>query len=236
MTLRKNVILRSPQRGRREGRTIAIEVKPSARPRNEIAPRRRNFYSSVAERNGLPMRGPRLDRIDRRILQLLQANGRITNIALARLVGISPPPCLRRMRALEAAGLIRGYHADLAPEALGFAVTVFAQIGLLSQAERDLKAFEDLVLSWPEVREAHMLAGETDFLLKIVAPDWDTYQRFLSDKLTSAPNVNQVKSALVLRVSKSAPGVPLAEEPDGQNAPHDDGPAPNNERVIARSR
>ena len=162
----------------------------------------------------LRMRGPRLDRIDRRILQLLQDNGRMTNIALARRVGISPPPCLRRMRALEAAGLIRGYHADLAPEALGFAVTVFAQIGLASQAERDLKAFETLVASWPEVREAHMLAGETDFLLKIVAPDWDSYQRFLSAKLTAAPNVNQVKSALVLRVSKSAPGVPLAEEPE----------------------
>ena len=162
------------------------------------------------------MRGPRLDRIDRRILQLLQANGRMTNLALARRVGISPPPCLRRMRALEAAGLIRGYHADLAPEALGFAVTVFAQIGLVSQAERDLTAFETLVLSWPEVREAHMLAGETDFLLKIVAPDWDSYQRFLSVKLTSAPNVNQVKSALVLRVSKSAPGVPLTEEPDAE--------------------
>ncbi|HEV2334090.1 MAG TPA: Lrp/AsnC family transcriptional regulator [Stellaceae bacterium] len=166
------------------------------------------------------MRGPRLDHIDRRILQLLQANGRITNIALARRVGISPPPCLRRMRALEAAGLIRGYHADLAPESLGFAVTVFAHIGLLSQAEKDLKAFEDLVLSWPEVREAHMLAGETDFLLKIVAPDWDTYQRFLSAKLTAAPNVAHVKSALVLRVSKFAPGVPLAEAPDEEGAPY----------------
>ena len=82
-----------------------------------------------------------------------------------------------------------------------------------------IKAFEDLVLSWPEVREAHMLAGETDFLLKIVAPDWDSYQRFLSDRLTSAPNVNQVKSALVLRVSKSAPGVPLADSEEA-NAPH----------------
>ena len=157
------------------------------------------------------MRGPKLDRIDRHILDLLQANGRITNIALARRVGISPPPCLRRVRALEAAGLIRGYHADLAPEALGFAVAVFAQIGLLSQAETDLKAFESLVASWPEVREAHMLAGETDFLLKIVAPDWDSYQRFLSAKLTAAPNVAHVKSALVLRVSKSTPGVPLGE-------------------------
>ena len=157
------------------------------------------------------MRGPRLDRIDRQILQLLQSDGRMTNIELARRVGITPPPCLRRVRALEAAGLIRGYHADLAPQALGFAVAVFAQVGLARQAESDLKAFEDLVASWPEVREAHMLAGETDFLLKIVAPDWDSYQRFLSAKLTAAPNVNQVKSALVLRVSKAAAGVPLAE-------------------------
>jgi len=158
------------------------------------------------------MRGPKLDRIDRQILELLQSDGRMTNIELARRVGISPPPCLRRVRALEEAGLIRGYHADLAAEALGFGVTVFAQVGLQSQAETDLRAFEALVAGWPEVREAHMLAGETDFLLKIVASDWDSYQRFLSAKLTAAPNVAHVKSALVLRVSKSAPGVPLAEE------------------------
>ena len=158
------------------------------------------------------MRRPRLDRIDRQILQLLQEDGRMTNIELARRVGISPPPCLRRVRALEQAGLIRGYHADLAPEALGFGVTVFAQIGLQSQAESDLQAFEARVAEWPEVREAHMLAGETDFLLKIVAPDWDSYQRFLSGKLTSAPNVAHVKSAMTLRVSKAEPGVPLNEE------------------------
>jgi DNA-binding Lrp family transcriptional regulator len=182
--------------------------------------------------SGLRMRGPKLDRIDRHILRLLQADGRITNIALARHVGISPPPCLRRVRALEAAGLIRGYHADLAPEALGFAVTVFAQIGLASQAETDLKAFETLVASWPEVREAHMLAGETDFMLKIVAPDWDSYQRFLSVRLTAAPNVAHVKSALVLRVSKSEPGVPLADaSPDTEETP----PA-SKEVAIARSR
>ena len=165
------------------------------------------------------MRGPRLDRIDRHILQLLQSDGRMTNIELARRVGISPPPCLRRVRALEAAGLIRGYHAELAAEALGFAVTVFAMIGLRSQAERDLRAFENMVADWPEVREAHMLAGETDFLLKIVAPDWDSYQRFLSGRLTVAPNVAHVKSALVLRVSKFAPGVPLAAADEG-TAPH----------------
>lgn len=176
------------------------------------------------------MRGPRLDRIDWHILALLQADGRMTNLDLARQVGISPPPCLRRVRALEAAGFIRGYHADLAPEALGFAVTVFAQIGLQSQAESDLKAFEALVATWPEVREAHMLAGETDFLLKIVAPDWDSYQRFLSARLTAAPNVAHVKSALLLRVSKAAPGVPLEEA--GAN----DRQALGSNAVVARSR
>jgi DNA-binding Lrp family transcriptional regulator len=158
------------------------------------------------------MRRIRLDRIDRRILQCLQADGRMTNVELARRVGITAPPCLRRVRALEEAGLIRGYHAALAPEALGYPVTVFAQVGLASQAESDLMAFEELVRSWPAVREAHMLAGETDFLLKIVATDWDSYQRFLSTKLTSAPNVAHVKSAMTLRVSKAEPGVPLAED------------------------
>ena len=158
------------------------------------------------------MRQTRLDRIDRDILRLLQGDGRMTNVELARRVGISAPPCLRRVRALELAGFIRGYHADLAAEALGFAVTVFAQVGLASQAEADLQAFERLVATWSEVREAHMLAGETDFLLKIVATDWDSYQRFLSAKLTSAPNVSHVKSALMLRLSKFAPGVPLGDE------------------------
>jgi DNA-binding Lrp family transcriptional regulator len=160
------------------------------------------------------MRRIRLDRIDRRILRNLLSDGRMTNVELARRVGISAPPCLRRVRALEEAGIIRGYHADLAPEALGYAVTVFAQIGLASQADADLKAFEQLVATWPEVREAYMLAGETDFLLKIVAPDWDTYQRFLSVKLTASPNVSHVKSALMLRLSKSDPGIPIPEQPN----------------------
>ena len=159
------------------------------------------------------MRRLRLDRIDRRILRNLLTDGRMTNVELARRVGISAPPCLRRVRALEEAGIIRGYHADLAAEALGYAVTIFAQVGLSSQADSDLKAFERLVATWPEVREAYMLAGETDFLLKIVAPDWDSYQRFLSAKLTSAPNVSHVKSAMMLRLSKDEPGVPVTERP-----------------------
>jgi DNA-binding Lrp family transcriptional regulator len=159
------------------------------------------------------MRRIRLDRIDRRILRNLLTDGRMTNVELARRVGISAPPCLRRVRALEEAGIIRGYHADIAPEGLGYGITVFAQVGLSSQADGDLKAFEKLIATWPEVREAYMLAGETDFLLKIIAPDWDSYQRFLSAKLTAAPNVSHVKSALMLRLAKNDPGVPIPEPP-----------------------
>ncbi|MDB5360202.1 MAG: lrp [Rhodospirillales bacterium] len=155
------------------------------------------------------MRRIKLDRIDRRILRDLQNDGRMTNVELARRAGISAPPCLRRVRALEEAGYIKGYHAAIEPDALGYGVTVFAHVGLVSQAEGDLKAFEDLVGGWPEVREAHMLAGETDFLLKVVATDWDNYHRFLTTKLTTAPNVSHVKSALAIRSSKYAVGVPI---------------------------
>ena len=155
------------------------------------------------------MRRIKLDAIDRRMLRDLQNHGRMTNVELARRAGISAPPCLRRVRALEEAGYIRGYHADVNPQALGFGVTVFAQVGLASQAEPDLKAFEALVQTWPQVREAHMLAGEADFLLKVVAEDWDAYQRFLTTRLTAAPNVSQVKSALSIGASKIEPGVPI---------------------------
>ena len=155
------------------------------------------------------MQRVKLDRIDRRILADMQADGRMTNVDLARRAGISAPPCLRRVRALEEAGYVRGYHADVDPIALGFNVTVFAHVGLSSQAENDLRGFEDLVQGWPEVRECHMLAGETDFLLKVVAHDWDDYQRFLTTRLTAAPNISHVKSALAIRSSKTQPGVPI---------------------------
>ncbi len=133
----------------------------------------------------------------------------MTNVELAQKAGISAPPCLRRVRALEEAGFVKGYHAVLDPHAMGFGVTVFANVKLLSQAENDLKQFEVMINSWPMVRECHMLAGETDFLLKIVAKDWDDYQNFLTTKLTSAPNVTSVKSSLAIRPAKEEPGVPI---------------------------
>ncbi|WP_207462557.1 Lrp/AsnC family transcriptional regulator [Azospirillum sp. SYSU D00513] len=169
------------------------------------------------------MRRVKLDRIDRRILRDLQNDGRMTNVELARRAGISAPPCLRRVRALEEAGFIRGYHADINPDALGFGVTVFAQVGLSSQAEVDLRKFEELVNSWAMVRECNMLAGEYDFILKIVAEDWDDYQRFLTTKLTAAPNVSHVKSALSIRNSKHMPGVPIdVDSPDIPESLEDD--------------
>lgn len=155
------------------------------------------------------MRRVKLDRIDRRILRDLQADGRMTNVDLARRAGISAPPCLRRVRALEEAGYIRGYHADVNPDALGYGVTVFAQVGLSSQAEADLKKFEEAVSAWPMVRECHMLQGEFDFLLKVVAEDLEAYHRFLTSKLTAAPNVSHVKSAPAIRTAKQSPGVPI---------------------------
>lgn len=133
----------------------------------------------------------------------------MTNVELARRVGISAPPCLRRVRTLEEAGYIRGYHADIDARELGFEVQVFAMVGLTSQAEADLSAFEVQCRAWPLVRECHMLNGEVDFILKCVAPDLSTFQRFLTEDLTTAPKVESVKTSLVIRCAKDEPGVPF---------------------------
>lgn len=151
----------------------------------------------------------KLDKVDRQILFDLQKNGRLSNVELAKNAGISAPPCLRRVRALEDAGVIRGYNAEIDSEAVGYTVTVFAFVGLTSQAEVDLKKFENMILSWEEVRECHMLMGEIDFLLKIVSTDWDDFQKFLTSKLTPAPNVSHVKTAVSIRSEKNLPGVPM---------------------------
>jgi DNA-binding Lrp family transcriptional regulator len=150
----------------------------------------------------------RIDAIDRKILEELQAEGRITNVELASRVGISAPPCLRRVRALEEAGLIKGYRALLDEKRLGFEVTAFAMVHLSSQAEPDLAAFESFVRAQPAVRECWMLSGEIDFVLKCVAPNLASFQAFVAE-LTAAPNVRNVKTSLTLRNSKDAPVVPF---------------------------
>jgi DNA-binding Lrp family transcriptional regulator len=155
------------------------------------------------------MSGTKLDLIDRKILAELQGDGRMTNVELSRRVGISAPPCLRRVRSLEETGLIEGYHARVNARALGYEVTVFAMVSLKSQAEAELVAFENLARSWPMVRECHMLNGEIDFLLKCVSPNLLSFQNFLTGSLTAAPNVVSVKTSLVIRAAKDEPGVPF---------------------------
>jgi DNA-binding Lrp family transcriptional regulator len=151
------------------------------------------------------------DAIDLRLLSELQGNGRITNVELASKVGLTAPPCLRRMRTLEQSGAIKGYHADVDPAALGYSIMVFAMVSLKSQAEADLRSFEEHVRSLPNVRECHMLNGEIDFILKIVAHDLQSFQEFLTSQLTSAPNVSSVKTSLTIRTAKDEPGVPIPE-------------------------
>lgn len=152
------------------------------------------------------------DRIDRQILDLLQNDGRMTNVELAERVGLTAPPCLRRVRALEEQGAIRGYHAALDPATLGYPITVFAMVSLRSQAQSDLAAFEAHIATIPEVRECHMLNGEIDFILKIVATDLRSFQEILTSHLTTAPNVAGVKTSLTIRTAKAAPGIPVMIE------------------------
>jgi DNA-binding Lrp family transcriptional regulator len=157
------------------------------------------------------MAATNFDGIDLKLLAELQADGRITNVDLAAKVGLTAPPCLRRVRTLEQSGTIKSYHADIDPAALGYTIMVFAMVSLKSQAEDDLKAFEAHMRSLPEVRECHMLNGEIDFILKIVAYDLQAFQEFLTSKLTSAPNVSSVKTSLTIRTAKDEPGVPIPE-------------------------
>ncbi|MCA1748938.1 MAG: Lrp/AsnC family transcriptional regulator [Parasphingopyxis sp.] len=150
-----------------------------------------------------------IDEIDRFILDTLQREGRITNVELARRAGLTAPPCLRRVRALEESGIIESYHAKLDPRTLGFGITVFAMVSLKSQAEEDLRFFEEHIRSLPLVRECHMLNGEIDFILKVVARDLQHFQDFLTSELTTIPNVESVKTSLTIRTAKSEPGVPI---------------------------
>ncbi|MFV0294528.1 MAG: Lrp/AsnC family transcriptional regulator, partial [Hyphomicrobiaceae bacterium] len=141
----------------------------------------------------------RLDATDWRILRELQADGRLTNVALAQRVGLSPPPCLRRVQALESAGFIRGYHAVIDEALTGFEVTAFALVTLRAQGEAELREFENRLLTWPTVREGYMLAGDADYILKCVANDMTAFQSFVLDTLTPLPNVSSVKTTIVLR-------------------------------------
>ena len=143
-----------------------------------------------------------LDVIDIKILRELQADGRMTNVELSRRVGISAPPCLRRVKRLEETGIIRSYRAQLNAPALGMDVVAFCLVGLKHQSDAELKTFAGRTRNWPVVREAWMVSGESDFLLHCVAQDLGTFQSFVIEELTSSPNVDTVRTALTIRKVK----------------------------------
>ncbi len=149
-----------------------------------------------------------LDDIDRRILAELQADGRMTNVELAKRAGISPPPCLRRVRRLEEAGTILGYHAQTDPQKLGWQISFFVIVGLDSQKQSVLDGFETLVAGWPEVRECHMIRGGGDFLLKLVARD-AAHENQLTARLTGGASVARVQTLQTIRTSRALAGVPM---------------------------
>jgi DNA-binding Lrp family transcriptional regulator len=150
-----------------------------------------------------------LDTIDWKILKELQREGRVSNVELSSRVGLSPPPTLRRVQALEKAGFIIGYRAQLDGEKLGYGAQVLALVGLKSQAEHEMKEFERRVAGWPIVRECYAVSGVADFMLKCAGRDLQSIQSFVLGALSKAPNVESVKTSLILHVAKDEPGVPL---------------------------
>jgi len=155
------------------------------------------------DRSGKP------DTIDWKILKELQREGRVSNVELAARVGLSPPPTLRRVQALELAGFISGYRARLAGEKLGYGTEVIAFIGLKSQAEDQMREFERRIAGWPIVRECYAVSGNADYVLKCVGRDMQSIQSFLMGALAKAPNVESVKTSIILHTAKDEPGVPL---------------------------
>ncbi len=152
----------------------------------------------------------KLDTIDLKILQILQKSGRMTNVDLAKLVGISAPPCLRRLKNLEDAGIIMGYQAQINPKSLSYNITLFAHVGLKENSESQLSAFEKAMQNIDLVRECYRISGEDDFLLKIVAQDFEHYQNVLSKTLLNLSNVERVQTTIVMGNAKSEPGIPVA--------------------------
>ena len=150
-----------------------------------------------------------LDEIDRRILTHLQRNARMTNAKLAERVGLSPAPCLRRIRALEAAGVIRDYVALLDSRAVGRAVTVFIEIRLDLQVRDRLDILERAIREWPEVLECSLMTGDADYMLRVAVPDVDAYEQFLRDKLTRLEGVASIKSSFALKQVKYTTALPI---------------------------
>ena len=150
-----------------------------------------------------------VDLVDRQMLQILQREGRISNAALAEQLHLSPSPCLRRLRALEASGLITGYSAELDREKLGLGLTLFVELKVEGHSQRNATAITDALRAVPEVISAHIVSGSADFLLEVVVADLRDYERLLFDTLLNLPNVSDVRSNFALRAVKSRGPLPL---------------------------
>lgn len=155
------------------------------------------------------MGAKKLDAIDKKILSILQDAGKTSNVELAQKVGITAPPCLRRVKSLEQSGYIDSYHANINAKALGYTITAFVLVGLSSNSDTDLSSFENKIKSWPLVRECYLVNGEYDFILKIVTKDLTQYQEFLTGELTPTAHVSTVKTAFCVRTAKNLPGIPI---------------------------
>jgi len=155
-----------------------------------------------------------IDRTDQRILQVIQEDARISNADLAARVGLSPSPCWRRVRALEQRGVIRSYVTLASPKALGLSVNVFVNVTLDKQVEDNLERFERAVLARPEVMEVYLMTGDFDYLLRVVVPDIDSYQRFVLEHLTRIAGVASIKSSFALKQVQYKTALPL-EHLDG---------------------
>lgn len=153
--------------------------------------------------------GRPLDDIDLRILHRLQHDARVTNVALAESAFLSAAPCLRRVRELERAGVIRGYATLLDPESLGLAVSVFIQVSLEKQVDPALRAFEETIAAWPEVMECYLMTGDSDYLLRVTVPDLKHLQRFITDQLARIPGVANIRSSMALKQVKYKTALPL---------------------------
>ncbi|GBF25416.1 DNA-binding transcriptional activator DecR [bacterium MnTg02] len=154
-----------------------------------------------------------LDAIDRRLLDALQRNGRLTATELAEHVGLTTSPCLRRLRILEREGVIRGYSALVDQEKVGLPVSVFVSVKLERQVEEALERFEDAVRRCPEVVECYLMTGQRDYLLRVVVKDLSAYERFLKDTLTRVEGVASIESSFALAQVKYANALPLNEAP-----------------------
>jgi len=159
---------------------------------------------------------PGLDATDRRILDILQNDASLTNVALARRVHLSPSPCLARVKALEAAGIIRRYVALADPKALGLSLNVFIQVSLEKQIDSELARFHKTMADYPEVMECYLMTGDADYLLRVVVPDMTALEHFIVSQLSRIPGVKNIRSGFALKQVKYQTALPLAESSEQQ--------------------